>query len=190
MCSFVFYYLSTTVAQLLFDVMKHAVAHFAPFLAPFLLALVFCVFKIIKFVDFFHIRKSYSSLYYSSLYFYMEKKYKKPSWKLLHKGAGYACYRFLFGKIQISFNHKETSLCTHFYGPPDFGGLAARLKRHYLQEREDFFIIFFINSLIDHWVRYCFFCYVPRARVYPILDFATHFIKLFVVARSCLSEDN
>ena len=52
-----------TVAQLLFDFIKHAVAHFAPFLAPFLLVFAFCVFKILKFVDFFHTRKSYGEVW-------------------------------------------------------------------------------------------------------------------------------
>ena len=38
-------YLSTTVALLLFDVIKHAVAHFAPFLIPFLLVLTILCFQ-------------------------------------------------------------------------------------------------------------------------------------------------
>ena len=37
--------ISVTVAQLLFDVIKHAVAHFAPFLAPFLLVLTILCFQ-------------------------------------------------------------------------------------------------------------------------------------------------
>ena len=45
-CTVLFYcYLSTTVAQLLFGVIKHAVAHFAPFLAPFLLVLTILCFQ-------------------------------------------------------------------------------------------------------------------------------------------------
>ena len=38
-------YLSLTVTQLLFDFINHAVAHFGPFHAPFLLVLAFCIFK-------------------------------------------------------------------------------------------------------------------------------------------------
>ena len=40
-----FFYLSTIVAQLLFDLIKHAVAHFASFLSPFCWCYPFCVFK-------------------------------------------------------------------------------------------------------------------------------------------------
>ena len=42
----------TTVTQSLFDFIRHAVVHFAPFLAPF------CVFKILIFVDFFPCKKT------------------------------------------------------------------------------------------------------------------------------------
>ena len=52
-----------TVAQLLYDFIKHAVVHFAPFLTPFLLVLAFCVFKKTKFVDFSHLREIYEEVW-------------------------------------------------------------------------------------------------------------------------------
>ena len=53
MGSFVFCCCLTTVAQLLLDFIKHALAHFAPFLAPILLLLTILCFKdtIIVFKD-------------------------------------------------------------------------------------------------------------------------------------------
>ena len=45
-CAMLFFcYLSTTVAQLLFDFTKHAVAHFAPILASCLLVLTILCFQ-------------------------------------------------------------------------------------------------------------------------------------------------
>ena len=61
--SFVFCHLSTTVGQLLFDVIKRSVAHFAPFLASFLLVLTILCFEDKKFGDFFHIRKTYGEVW-------------------------------------------------------------------------------------------------------------------------------
>ena len=58
-----FCYFSTNVAQLLFDFIKHAVAHFSPFLAHFLWCWPFCVFKKLNLVDFFHIRKTYGEVW-------------------------------------------------------------------------------------------------------------------------------
>ena len=39
----------------------------------------------------------------------MEKKHKYPPGNFLIKGANYAWHRFLFGKTQISSNHKKSS---------------------------------------------------------------------------------
>ena len=68
MRSFVFNYLSTTVAQLLFDFIKHTVAHvahvapFAPFPALFLLVLLL-VSRYQNLLIFFHIRKVYGEVW-------------------------------------------------------------------------------------------------------------------------------
>ena len=60
----------------------------------------FCVFKILKFVDFFHIRKMYGEVW--------KRNMKAPLECLLNINvANYAFYRFLLSNIQISFNHKK-----------------------------------------------------------------------------------
>ena len=50
-------YLSTTVTQLLFVLIKHGVARFAPFLVPFLLVLTILCSQDTYICCFFHIRK-------------------------------------------------------------------------------------------------------------------------------------
>ena len=76
----------------------------------------------LKFVYFFHIRKSYGEVW--------KKTHKKR--KFLPKDADYAPNRFLFGKIQISFNHQKTSYVRIFTVPlifevwlPDYGANQA-----------------------------------------------------------------
>ena len=64
MRSFVFCYLPTTVVQSLFDFIKHAIAHFASFLAPFLLVSAILCFQDTKICCyFFHIRKAYGEVW-------------------------------------------------------------------------------------------------------------------------------
>ena len=43
--------------------------------------------------------------------------------EILLNVTDHAWYRFLFSKIQISFNNYKNRVCIYFYGPNDFGGL-------------------------------------------------------------------
>ena len=70
-CAVLFFcYFSTTVTQLLIDFIKHAVAHFPPFLAPFLLVLAILRLHDTKFVEFFPYKRN--------IWRSMEKKHKNP----------------------------------------------------------------------------------------------------------------
>ena len=109
-CAALFFcYLSTTVAHLLLDDVKQAAAHFDPF----------CVFKIPKIVDF-SIQEKSGEVW---------KRNKQLSWKFLPRGADYAFYSFLFGKIQVSLTIKNL-VCTIVLS--DSEGLVARLFSKYL----------------------------------------------------------
>ena len=104
-----FFHLSTTVAQLLFDFIKHAVAHCAPFLAPFLLVLTILCFQDIKICSFLPYKKN--------IWRSVEKKHENP--------PGNFCPRVpIASKYHLTIRNL---ICTHFYVSLDFGGLAARL---------------------------------------------------------------
>ena len=53
-----FCYLSRTVPELLFDFIKHAVVHFAPFLVPFLLVFAILCFQDTEICEFFPCKKN------------------------------------------------------------------------------------------------------------------------------------
>ena len=92
--SLFFCYFLTTVAHLLFDDIKHEADHFAPFL----------VFKILEFVDCFHIRKTYGEVW---------KRNKKPSWKFLPYGVDYALnetIRLSDYNVSSTVKHREVCL--------------------------------------------------------------------------------
>ena len=97
---FFFCYLSSTVAHLLLDDIKQAAAQ---------LLIPFCVFKIPKVVDF-SIQEKSGEVW---------KRNKQLSWKFLPRGADYAFYSFLFGKIQVSLTIRNL-VCSHYYGPIRF----------------------------------------------------------------------
>ena len=120
-CAVLFFcYLSTTVTQLLFDFIKHAVAHFDPFLVPFLLVSAILCFQDTQICLFFPYKKN--------IWRCMEKKHKNrpknfcPSVPIMHGIDSYLARSKYYLTI-------KNIVCTHFYGSPDFGGLAARLYR-------------------------------------------------------------
>ena len=101
------------VTQLLFDFVKHAAAHFAPFLAPLLLVLTILCFQVTIFVEF-----SIGEILWRS----MVKKHENPprnfcSMLLIVHGMDY-----YLARSKYLFTIKNL-VCTHFYAPsPYFGG--------------------------------------------------------------------